>query len=143
MAIRRFRSGSQTEPMGKGQMAEYVANCPRCRASRTTFDVPSTAHVATRYSWQRYYEAFCLCRHCSQTTTFLIVQKPATVVEPVYRSDDTVASKLTQFEQSTRDLVMAVERGDVRIDAMFKDHVRIAVEQLLRLIADDDQTALN
>jgi hypothetical protein len=38
---------------------------------------------------------------------------------------------------------MAVELGDVRIDAMFEDHVRIAVEQLLRLIADDDQTALN
>ena len=83
MAIRRFRSGSQTEPMGKGQMAEYVANCPRCRASRTTFDVLSTAHVTTRYSWQRYYEAFCLCRHCSHTTTFLIVQK---------KPDDTLAA---------------------------------------------------
>jgi Domain of unknown function (DUF4145) len=56
-------------------MAEYVANCPRCRASKTTFDVLSTAHVGTQYSWQRRYEAFCLCRHCSRTTTFVIVQR--------------------------------------------------------------------
>jgi len=56
-------------------MAEYVANCPRCRASKTTFDVLSTAHVGTQYSWQRFYEAFCLCRHCSRTTTFVIALK--------------------------------------------------------------------
>jgi hypothetical protein len=56
-------------------MAEYVANCPRCRASRTTFDVLSTAHVGTHYSWQRFYETFCLCRHCLRTTRFVIAQK--------------------------------------------------------------------
>jgi hypothetical protein len=56
-------------------MAEYVADCPRCRANRTTFDVLSAVHVATQYSWQRYYEAFCRCRHCSCTTTFVFAQR--------------------------------------------------------------------
>jgi hypothetical protein len=56
-------------------MAEYVADCPRCRASKTTFDVLSTAHTSTQHDWQRFYEAFCLCRHCSRTTTFVIAQK--------------------------------------------------------------------
>jgi hypothetical protein len=44
-------------------------------ALATTFDVLSTAHVGTQHSWQRFYEAFCLCRHCSRTTTFVIALK--------------------------------------------------------------------
>jgi hypothetical protein len=56
-------------------MAEYVANCPRCRASKTTFDVLSTTHVDTQHGWKRFYEAFCRCRHCLRTTTFVIAQR--------------------------------------------------------------------
>jgi hypothetical protein len=75
LAFRGSGSESQTARTGTGHMAEYVATCPRCRASKTTFDVLSAVHVGTQYSWQRRYEAFCRCRHSSRTTTFVIAQK--------------------------------------------------------------------
>jgi hypothetical protein len=66
---------SQAARTGKGQMAEYVANCPRCRASKTTFDVLSSIVVGVEYDWKRRYEAFCRCRHCLRSTTLVIDQK--------------------------------------------------------------------
>jgi hypothetical protein len=56
-------------------MAKYVADCPRCRASKVTFDVLSSFVVEIAYDWQRRYEAFCRCRHCSLSTTLVIAQK--------------------------------------------------------------------
>lgn len=56
-------------------MSELVADCPRCRASRITFDLVSQTHVATRYDWQRWYEAFCICRHCGRSTVFVLAEQ--------------------------------------------------------------------
>jgi hypothetical protein len=35
----------------------------------------STTVVGIQHGWQRFYEAFCRCRHCSRTTTFGLAQK--------------------------------------------------------------------
>jgi hypothetical protein len=79
-------------------MAEYVTNCPRCHASKTTFDVLSTAHVATQYSWQRYYEAFCLCRHCSRTTTFVIAVKSSRDADELEKNPpETIPGNINNF----------------------------------------------
>ncbi len=51
-------------------MSELVANCPRCGSVKMTFDLKSSCHVATEYGWKRYYEAFCVCRHCDKSTVF-------------------------------------------------------------------------
>ena len=56
-------------------MSELVADCPRCGATRMTFDLVSQTHVSTRYDWQRWYEAFCICRHCGRTTVFVLAEK--------------------------------------------------------------------
>jgi len=56
-------------------MSELVADCPRCGASRITFDLVSQTHVTTRYDWQRWYEAFCICRHCGRSTVFVLADK--------------------------------------------------------------------
>lgn len=56
-------------------MSELVADCPRCDASRMTFDLVGQTHVRTQYDWQRWYEAFCICRHCGRSTVFVLSEK--------------------------------------------------------------------
>ena len=58
-------------------MSELVANCPRCRANRMTFDLVNEHFLSMHYRWQRRYEAFCICRECSRPTIFLLHQKEA------------------------------------------------------------------
>ncbi len=50
-------------------MAEIVADCPRCRAQKTTFDVLGANEIAEgRNDWQRRFEAYSVCRHCKRAT---------------------------------------------------------------------------
>lgn len=56
-------------------MSELVADCPRCGSSRMTFDLISHTLVGYRHQWQSWYEAFCICRHCSRSTVFLLSEK--------------------------------------------------------------------
>lgn len=53
-------------------MSELVADCPRCRSSKTTFDVLAETVVGKRYDWQNVYESFCVCRHCGKGTIFVL-----------------------------------------------------------------------
>lgn len=53
-------------------MSELVANCPRCGAEQITFDLLASQHVRTRYDWQTWHEAFCICRNCRNTTIFVL-----------------------------------------------------------------------
>jgi hypothetical protein len=53
-------------------MAEFVANCPRCRARSITFDVKELHLVGILYEWAHVFEAFAICRHCQKSTTFLM-----------------------------------------------------------------------
>jgi len=55
-------------------MGQLVADCPRCGAKKTTFDVIRSHLFASQYNWQRLYEGFSLCRHCDRTTTFVLSQ---------------------------------------------------------------------
>lgn len=53
-------------------MSELVANCPRCGAKHTTFDIPSHIPTVRKYDWQNWYEAFCVCRHCRRSSIFVL-----------------------------------------------------------------------
>lgn len=53
-------------------MSELVADCPRCGASRMTFDLVSETVVRVKYNWQQWHEAFCVCRHCGRSTVFVL-----------------------------------------------------------------------
>jgi Domain of unknown function (DUF4145) len=55
-------------------MSELVANCPRCRAKEMTFDLVSALPTVIQYDWQRWYEAFCICRACRRSTIFVLSQ---------------------------------------------------------------------
>lgn len=52
-------------------MSELVANCARCGANHTTFDVLGNAIVGER-SWQKLTEAYCVCRQCQKGTIFIV-----------------------------------------------------------------------
>lgn len=54
-------------------MAEMVANCPRCGAAKTTFDIYGSNPRGTgNADWCRRYEAYCVCRHCNRATLFVL-----------------------------------------------------------------------
>lgn len=55
-------------------MAELVADCPRCGSKKITFDVTQEHFIKRQYSWQYWYEAFAICRHCKRSTTFVLSQ---------------------------------------------------------------------
>lgn len=55
-------------------MAEFINDCPRCLAKRVTFSVMSHTVVEVN-GWQNRIEAFCICRHCKLSSTFLLYEK--------------------------------------------------------------------
>ncbi|WP_376786897.1 DUF4145 domain-containing protein [Pseudomonas soli] len=62
-------------------MSILVANCPRCKAERITFDVRSENIIGFEYHWQSIYECFCVCRSCSKSTIFILEQSDARATE--------------------------------------------------------------
>lgn len=58
-------------------MSELITNCPRCGSQKITFDVLHSNHLSVRYQWQRWYEVFCVCRHCHRSVIFVLSQKEA------------------------------------------------------------------
>lgn len=56
-------------------MSELVADCPRCRSQRITFELTKENMIGMEYDWQRWYEVFCVCRHCRRSTVFVLSQK--------------------------------------------------------------------
>lgn len=55
-------------------MSDLVANCPRCRSTKITFDLLSQV-IRGRNNWQNIYEAFCVCRACNKPTIFILKQR--------------------------------------------------------------------
>jgi len=55
-------------------MSELVADCPRCGANKITFDLVSAIKTRLEYSWQNWYEAFCICRQCRRSTVFVLAE---------------------------------------------------------------------
>ncbi len=55
-------------------MSELVADCPRCGASKITFDVKSSHFLYHRYDWQMWSEGYSICRNCDRSTVFVLSQ---------------------------------------------------------------------
>lgn len=53
-------------------MTELVADCPRCGAKKITFDLKEANYFKILHDWQKWYEVFCICRNCKQSTIFVI-----------------------------------------------------------------------
>lgn len=55
-------------------MPTLVANCPRCGATNSTFDVIGLVPRSFKYRWQHCCEAPATCRNCSRPTILYIEQ---------------------------------------------------------------------
>ena len=66
-------------------MSELVTDCPRCGATKITFDLKEVNALGIRYDWQRRYETFCVCRNCDKATVFILCQKNPNSA-PVFKS---------------------------------------------------------
>ena len=64
-------------------MSELVANCPRCGAKNMTFDLMNQLLIDVQYNWQRWFEAFCICRACNKSTVFVLSQKINSIGETI------------------------------------------------------------
>ncbi|MEW9843844.1 DUF4145 domain-containing protein [Pseudomonas juntendi] len=62
-------------------MATLVANCPRCKAEKITFDALSENLIGFEYSWQFIFECFCVCRACSKSTVFRLEQSESRMTD--------------------------------------------------------------
>ncbi len=58
-------------------MSILVTDCSRCGAENMTFDVSAELFYKSQYSWQRWYELFCIFRNCRRSTVFIVSQKNA------------------------------------------------------------------
>jgi hypothetical protein len=64
-------------------MPQIISDCPRCKATRTTFDVLADNRVGVRHGWMVLHEAFCVCRHCRKGTIFIVAPKTSGVPAPM------------------------------------------------------------
>ncbi len=53
-------------------MSELVTDCPRCTATKITFDLLASTKIEPQHRWQNWYEAFCVCRHCHKSMIFVV-----------------------------------------------------------------------
>jgi hypothetical protein len=67
-------------------MAQLVANCPRCGAKKITFDLVSAIKTRIYYDWQNWNEAFCICRQCLRSTTFVLSESANGDYEYVHKT---------------------------------------------------------
>lgn len=67
-------------------MSELVADCPRCGSKKITFDLAQELLIGIQYSWQRWYEAFCVCRNCRRATIFVLSQNVDSDKEVVHKN---------------------------------------------------------
>jgi hypothetical protein len=61
-------------------------NCPRCKSQKITFDLKAANIVGTQYDWQNWYETFCVCRHCSRATIFVLSESVNSDYEHVHKT---------------------------------------------------------
>jgi glucan 1,3-beta-glucosidase len=102
--------------------------------------VIATLHTTVAQNWQRRYEAFCVCRHCHKSTTFVIEQqnindnnflhhnKPTDFVDTlnnlaritwsILRSDKTFDAPRQSEVPTVRDREKCMERIDERIKSL-------------------------
>jgi len=63
---------AQSSHRPRNNMAELVANCPRCKAQSITFDVKAFNFLEKDEYSGEHYEVFGICRRCSRGTIFVV-----------------------------------------------------------------------
>jgi len=82
-----------------GHMPELVTDCPRCASRQITFDLLQVNFTGEQLN-RRFYEAFCVCRHCRRATIFRLRERES--------GKDPFANGLVHMNQSVN-LSMEIE----------------------------------
>jgi hypothetical protein len=67
-------------------LAELVADCPRCGSKKITFDLIQELPIYVKYNWQQWFETFCICRQCRRSTVFVLSQNVDAEKESVHEN---------------------------------------------------------
>ncbi len=78
-------------------MSVLVADCPRCGAKKITFALRSEVFLRQCYDWQHWYEAFCVCRNCVKSTTFILKQRDIRDESAVKQGLTKLAGSVNQY----------------------------------------------
>lgn len=113
-------------------MPILTGDCPRCGASKTTFDVKTAVHIGVRYGWQKAFEAFCICRHCNLSTVFLLAESDPNTADRIgkngfseyHGSLDNITPILDIITLKDRNAVPAPEHVPPEIAAAFDEGAR-------------------
>jgi hypothetical protein len=108
-------------------MSELVANCPRCGAREMTFDLMNQIPLGVRYNWQYWCEAFCICRSCNKSTTFVLSQKEI-------GGRDIINRGLASFSRAVNQIMAIESYVSIKDTAARKapDHVPENIEAVFR-----------
>ena len=80
-------------------MSELLANCPRCGAMKTTFDLYGENYLGKESNWQKWFEIYSICRHCKKGTVFVVSQKSITsTFDSLYNFDGNI-NYIVQIEK--------------------------------------------
>lgn len=109
-------------------MAELVANCPRCGTKKITFDLQAVHIVGQNFGWQNWYEAFCVCRKCLRSTTFILSENVDSDYQHVH---NTGLTKITNAVNRYVDIEGFVSEKDT-VTIFPPDHVHPDVEAVFR-----------
>lgn len=78
-------------------MSELVADCPRCGAQKMTFKLVAAMPTVIEHRWQRWFEAFCLCRHCLRSTIFTLSQKSSKDEHDILSGLENLPAAINQY----------------------------------------------
>ena len=86
-----FRDSRRDETSEDNAVSTIVYDCPRCGASKITFDVFGQTYRSTRHNWQNWYEVFCVCRSCQGSTVLVIGLAQYDQREHLYKANGIVS----------------------------------------------------
>lgn len=80
-------------------MAQFLANCPRCGAKKTTFDLKNSLVVGVEHGWLHTFEGAAVCRECNRHTVFWLRQNSSNTDTDFFRgkSPESFNGSISEF----------------------------------------------
>lgn len=86
-------------------MAEFVSDCPRCKAKLATLDVYSSIVLAYKYDWKHYIEIACICRTCKRISVSLVSRRDINDAHDQFLGEVGSRNLLPKYPGSINDIV--------------------------------------
>jgi hypothetical protein len=115
-------------------MAEFVSDCPRCGARKSTHDVFSSVIVGTQYRWMQIVELSCICRTCRRMSIHLVSRKEPKDEHDKFFKDVGSINTTSTFAGSLNQIVDFKRHVSVWDTATLPtpEHLPLEVEQVVK-----------